>query len=196
MVKKLLIWIGIFVSIESAQAQYNSRLGRFQVDQVRGCAPFTITITNTNLITVGECTPGKPCLMDFQGTGTQQQNQFTFTYATAGTFKLSVLYQSIGADDITVTVDPNLQPTFEVYTCSASQVSIKVTDKNYDQYSIDFGDGSAIVQIPFSNNQVAQHAYPSNGNYTIAVKGKKINAANNCNATRNLNDGRPISKIN
>lgn len=183
MVKKLLICIGIFISIESVQAQYTSRLGRFQVDQIRGCAPFTITITNTNLITVGECTPGKPCLMDFQGTGTQQQNQFTFTYATPGSYKLSVLYQSIGADDITITVDPYGPPTFEVYTCSASQVSIKVTDKNYDSYAIDFGDGSAIVQIPSSNNQIAQHAYPSNANYIITVKGKKINAANNCNAT-------------
>ena len=166
----------------SLHAQFTSRLGRFQVDQVRGCAPFTINITNTNLITTGECTGLNPCLMDYQGNGTQQQNIFTFIYPTAGTFKLSVLYQSIGADDITITVDPNIQPAFEVYTCSNSQVSIKVTDKNYDQYSINFGDGSPVVQIPFSNNQVAQRSYASNGAFNISVRGRKLNAANNCNS--------------
>lgn len=179
--KQILLLVMVF-SATVVQAQYVSRLGRFQVDQVRGCAPFTITITNANLITVGECTPGKPCLMDFLGNNTQQQNQFTFTYANPGTYKLSVFYQSILNDDITVTVDPNIQPAFEIYTCTNSQVSVKVTDKSYDQYAIDFGDGSPVVQIPFSNNQVAQSAYAAPGNFTISVQGKKLNAANNCNS--------------
>ena len=55
------------LSAVAAQAQYTSRLGRFRVDQIRGCAPLTITITSTNLITTGECTAGKPCLMDYLG---------------------------------------------------------------------------------------------------------------------------------
>jgi gliding motility-associated-like protein len=165
-----------------ASAQYISRLGRFQVDQIKGCAPLTITITNANLITTGECTPGKPCLMDYEGNGTQQQNTFTYTYATAGTFKLSVLYQSIGADDITVTVLPNIQPAFQIYSCSNDGVYIKVTDKSYDQYFIDFGDGSPVVGIPFSNNQVSSHTYPGSNSYNIGIHGKDLNAADNCNA--------------
>ncbi len=180
--RKQFILLAMLFSAIAGQAQYVSRLGRFQVDQVRGCAPFTITITNTNLITSGECTPGKPCLMDFLGNNTQQQNQFTFTYTNPGTYKLSVFYQSILNDDITVTVDPNIQPAFEIYTCTNSQVSVKVTDKSYDQYSIDFGDGSPVVQIPFSNNQVAQHTYATAGSRNISVRGKKLNAANNCNS--------------
>ncbi len=180
--KRLVIFLIVIIAASNGQAQFTSRLGRFQVNQVRGCAPFTITIVTTNLITVGECTAGKPCLMDFQGNGTQQQNTTTFIYPTPGIFKLSVLYQSIGSDDITITVDPNIQPAFEVYTCSSSQVSIKVTDKNYDQYAINFGDGSPVVQIPFSNNQVAQHAYASNANFNMSVKGMKLNAASNCNS--------------
>lgn len=179
--KQFILLAMLFLAI-AGQAQYVSRLGRFQVDQVRGCAPFTITITNANLITDGECTPGKPCLMDFLGNNTQQQNQFSFTYTNPGTYKLSVFYQSILNDDITVTVDPNIQPAFELYTCTNSQVSVKVTDKSYDQYAIDFGDGSPVVQIPFSNNQIAQYAYAAPGNFTISVRGKKLNAANNCNS--------------
>ncbi|MCX8490416.1 MAG: gliding motility-associated C-terminal domain-containing protein [Cyclobacteriaceae bacterium] len=180
--KKQILLLVILFSATAGHSQFVSRLGRFQVDQVRGCAPFTITITDTNLITVGECTPGKPCLMDFLGNNTQQQNQFTFTYNTPGTFKLSVFYQSILDDDIMVTVDPNIQPAFEIYSRTNSRVSIKVTDRNYDQYLINFGDGSPVVQIPSSNNQVAQHSYVGPGNFPISVKGKKNNAADNCNS--------------
>lgn len=164
-------------------AQYTSRLGRFQVDEIKGCAPFTVTILTTNLITTGECTAGKPCLMS-AGNGTpQQQNQFTITYPQAGTFTLAVLYQSIGADDIVITVDPNIQPEFEIYTCSGLQTSIKVTDKNYDQYSIDFNnDGLIETFIPNSNNQTATHNYGIASTFNISVKGKDINAANNCAA--------------
>lgn len=164
-------------------AQYTSRLGRFQVDQVKGCAPLTVTIQDTNLLTTGECTAGKPCLMSAGNNTPQQQNQFVITYPQAGTFKLSVLYQSIGADDITITVDPNIQPEFEVYTCSGLQTSIKITDKTYDQYFIDFNsDGITEVAIPNSNNQTASHAYGAAGNFNISVRGKDINSADNCNA--------------
>ena len=74
---------------------YTSRLGRFRVDQVKGCVPLTLTITDTNLITTGECTAGKPCLMNAGNNTLPQQNQFTITYTQAGSFKLSVLYQNI-----------------------------------------------------------------------------------------------------
>jgi gliding motility-associated-like protein len=164
------------------QAQYLSRLGRFKVDQIRGCAPFTITIVTTNVITTGECTPGKPCLMDYEGNNNQQQNTFTYTYATPGTYKLSVLYQSIGADDITVTVDPNIQPTFDIYTCAGSMVEINITDKIYDSYDIDFNYNTGTdTSIPSGNNQVVSFSYGAPGNYNISVTGYKLNSANKCN---------------
>lgn len=181
---KLFFSVWIIVAVATAShAQYISRLGRFQVDEKKGCAPFTVTIQDANLITSGECTAGKPCLMS-AGNGTaQQQNQFTITYPQAGTFTLSVLYQSIGADDIVITVDPDIQPEFEVYTCSGLQTSIKITDKNYDQYSIDFqNDGIPETVIPNSNNQTATHNYGVASTFNISVKGKDINAANNCSA--------------
>ena len=160
---------------QTAQAQYVSRLGRFKVDEVRGCVPFTITITNTNL-TAATC----PCNMDYLGNGNSQPNLLTFQYTTPGTYLLKVTYPNVGIDDITVIVDPNIQPLFDVYTCSGSQVSIKVTNKSYDSYAIDFGDGSPQVQIPSGNNQVVQYGYGSPGARNISVKGKKINAATNC----------------
>ncbi len=162
---------------------YTSRLGRFRVDQVKGCVPLTLTITDTNLITTGECTAGKPCLMNAGNNTLPQQNQFTITYTQAGSFKLSVLYQNIGADDINITVDPNIQPAFEVYSCSGLQTSIKITDKTYDQYYVDFNsDGITEVSMPNSNIQVASHSYGVAGNFNISVRGKDINSADNCAA--------------
>jgi len=181
--KKLIIILSFIFLTENLYAQYVSRLGRFNVDQIKGCAPLTVTILDANLVTTGECTSGKPCLMSADTNSPQQQNQFTIVYPQAGTFKLSVLYQSIGADDIIITVDPNIQPEFEVYTCSALQTSIRITDKTYDQYYVDFdSDGVNEVAMPNSNNQTATHNYGAAGNFNIRVKGKDLNSADNCNA--------------
>ena len=198
--KIILLSIGLTICVTAlAQSPYKSRLGRFQVDQKKGCAPFTVTITDTNLITSGDCTPGKPCEMDFEGKG-QQQNLFTYTYTTAGTFKLSILYQSIGSDDITITVDPNIQPNFDIYSCAGSKVEIKVTDTNYDQYVIDFqNDGIPETIIPFTNNAIAIFNYGTPGSKTINIRGRDLNSADNCTAkiqTFNAIANLPTTSIN
>lgn len=183
---KRLLLLMLFFMANIAQAQYTSRLGRFQVDQKKGCAPFTVTITNPDLNNNGECTtPGKPCLMDFEGKipPVQQQNTFTFTYTTAGTYKLSINYGSVVpcCDDIIITVDPNIQPTFDVFTCAGSQVSINITDNNYDGYIIDFNnDGNP--EFPLTASKTATFSYGVPGTYPISVKGLDVNSANNCDA--------------
>lgn len=180
--------LGFCVLGLSALAQpYTSRLGRFQVDQIRGCAPFTITITTTNL-TSNVCNGSTPCIMSFDGTSNCPPNSSCtnvtkFTYNTPGTYKLTVTYQSVGADDITVTVDPNVQPAFDIYTCGGSQVSINITDKTYDIYDIYFNNSTLDKTIPSGTNQTATFSYGAPGGKTIKVQGRKVNAAANCNAT-------------
>ncbi len=180
-----------------AQSPYKSRLGRFQVDQKKGCAPFTVTIIDTNLITSGDCTLGKPCDMDFNfkvGINCVDkilipkdcgQNKFSYTFTTPGTYILRVLYQSIGADDITITVDQNIQPNFDIYSCANSKAQVKVNDNNYDQYVIDFtNDGTPEYILPFSNSILAgPHTYTSAGTKTITVRGRDLNSADNCLST-------------
>ncbi len=179
----ILIWLTVAGFAANAQP-YTSRLGRFQVNQKRGCAPFTITLTN---LLVGDCTPGKPCVMDYEGNNTNQQNQFTHTYTTPGTYTLKVLYQSVGQDDIIITVDQNIQPNFEIYSCANQQTYIRVVDNNYDQYVIDFNnDGTPEYTLPFSNNiQAGPSTYPLPAppqptGYTIAVRGRHLNSDDNC----------------
>lgn len=110
-------------------------------------------------------------------------NVFTLVYTTPGTYTLNVIHQGSGSDDITITVDPNIQPDFDIYTCAGAKVDVNITDKNYDKYFIDFNnDGSVDTAIPSGNTQTASHAYGVVGNYNISIHGQKLNAADNCAA--------------
>jgi len=165
------------MGVTASFGQYTSTLGRFTVDEKRGCAPFAITVTDIS----GQCTAGSPCVMDYEGNGTTSTNTFTHTYNTPGTYKLSVIYQSIGADDIEITVVENTDPIFEVYTCAGTEVKIKVTDKAYDTYIIDFNsDNIPETTIPSGNNATATFDYGAAGTYNISVRGKNVNSATNC----------------
>ncbi|NOT77091.1 MAG: T9SS type B sorting domain-containing protein [Cyclobacteriaceae bacterium] len=178
--RSLLIVLFLTIAATAMAQPYVSRLGRFQVDQRKMCAGYTITLTN--LLSPGvECTPGKPCVMNYEGANIQQQ--FTYQYNTPGTYRLTVLYQSLGFDDITITVVPNIQPSFDIYACSGNGAQVKVQDSNYEQYVIDFNnDGTPEAVIPFSNNATANNTFAPPGTYTIAVKGRNVNSADNCNA--------------
>lgn len=160
---------------------FTSRLGRFQVDFKKGCAPLTVNITN---LLAGECTAGKPCTMSFGDNTPSQQLQFSHVYSAPGTYTLSILYGSIGADDIVITVDQNIQPNFEIYSCSGHRAAIKVTDNNYDQYVIDFqNDGTSEFVLPFSNNILTpSFSYVPAGSYTPSVRGRDLLSADNCAA--------------
>jgi gliding motility-associated-like protein len=182
MTKRSLIILLLQAAASTLFAQpYVSRLGRFQVDQIKACEGFPITLTN---LLAANCDGTRPCRMDYEGNGTSVQNQFTFTYTKAGTFKLSVLYQSIGLDDITITIVPNIQPNFEIYSCNSNGVRIKVTDNNFEQYAIDFGDGTPETFLPFTNNILTpSHTYivpPTT--YTTKVRGRNTGSADNCTA--------------
>lgn len=175
-----LIFLATILSSAYVLGQYTSSLGRFSVDEKKGCAEFTINILNTNLITVGDCTPGKPCVMEW-GDGTANlTNTFQHVYTQPGTYRLRILYQTIGYDEIDITVTPNTQPAFDIYTCGNRTVQVKVTDTNYDSYIINYNDGSPEVIVPKGAGANDTHTYAVAGLKTIFVRGKNANAADNC----------------
>ncbi len=179
--KGLALLAGMLVWVSAAIAQpYVSALGRFQVDQIKGCAPLTITLTN---LLAGNCDAANPCSMDYQGNGQQSTNLFAFQYDTPGVYQLRVLYQGQGADQITITVVENIEPEFEIYSCANADVTIKVLEKNYQQLVIDFtNDGIPEATIPSGNNATAFHDYATPGNKSISVRGLNINSADNCDS--------------
>jgi gliding motility-associated-like protein len=165
-----------------AQPYVSAPAGYFQVDQKKGCASLTVTLTN---LKPGACAPGDPCTITY-GDGTPStQTVFTHTYTAPGTYTLEVRYQSVplGPDAIQITVVPNIQPEFEIYACAGNGAEIRVTDNNYAQYLIDFdNDGTVEATLPFSNNIIAgPFTYPA-GTHTASVKGRNLNAADNCTA--------------
>ncbi len=197
-----ILFLFTLAGIASYAQPYVSRLGRFQVDQKKGCVPFTITLTN---LLAGTCIPGtSPCAIDYENTGTPQINApVTHTYGKNGTYKLTVIYQSLPVqqDDITITVDQNIQPNFEMYACAGGKAAIKVVDNNYDQYVIDFNnDGVPESILPFSNNILTPaYTYTPQGKYTAAVRGRRLSSSDNCTANTQVFQtitSIPLPKIN
>ncbi len=133
---------------------YVSRLGRFSVDKIEGCEPLTVNIVTANLQTSGECTAGKPCLMSIvPGTGAQLQNTFQHTM-WAGTYTLSVLYQGIGVDDITITVHPRPSVTLVPEGICAGRETI-VTATGAPVFSWSTGEtGSVVALSPANENDI------------------------------------------
>jgi len=145
------------------------------VDEKKGCAPLTI------LVTAPGCTAINPCTINY-GDGTPVvQNSFLHTYNNPGVYILNLQPTGSAADQITITVDQNIQPNFEIYACSASGVRVQVTDNNYDQYKIDFeNDNTPEFTLPGPSPLTPSHTYAP-GTYTIAVRGQDLaSALNNC----------------
>jgi gliding motility-associated-like protein len=159
-----------------AKAQpYISRDGRFQVDQVKGCAPLTV---NVAIIPPNVCSPAVPC--EFFYETNPIQNIFSHQYTVPGTYTLRVLFQAgVPIDQITITVLPNTPPEFEIYSCGGNGVQVNITDTNYDRYVIDFNDAT----LPVETNALTTvtHTYASSGNKTVTVRGRNLSADDNCN---------------
>ena len=178
---KLKISIAFFLYCATyilANAQpYGSRDGRFEVDQIVGCAPLTV---NVAIIAPNVCSAAVPC--EFFYEGNPIQNVFSHEYTQPGTYSLRILFQDIDqTDQITITVLPNTKPEFEIYSCSGNAVQVRVTDTNYDQYVIDYNDASPVVVVPSGNLATDTHNFGSQGNKTITVRGRNLGAADNCN---------------
>jgi PKD repeat protein len=157
-------------------AQYTSNQGRFEVAEKSGCAPFTVNIT---IIAPSVCDAGNPCDMDWNGDNAYDDNLiFTHTYNQPGTYWLQVLFQASGVDSIQIEVLQDVPPAFEVYTCGGNSVQYNVTDTNYDQYVVDFNDGSPLAIVP-SRAATGTHTYALAGPQAITVRGRNLNAQDN-----------------
>lgn len=183
-IKFFLLLIILLPTLSVAQP-YTSRLGRFEMPEIRGCAPFTVTIGATNLIIPLRCDMSnpadpKPCDMNW-GDGTAViQNDFTHVYTQPGTYTLSINYQTFGPDDIVITVLPNTQPSFNIYTCNNNMAQVEITDNAYDSYIIDFNSQSQ-VPTPVGASPV-NFDFGSAGDKFIRVRGRYNAAADNCTA--------------
>ncbi len=172
----------LFLS-QLAWGQSPSPLGRFEVDFVRGCAPLTVTVTNTS----GEIND-----QYFYDTDTCDANSIkydpaicssmaptsstTFTYNQPGSYSLVQVLTNLvpRTDTLIIEVFETLTPQFEVKLCNNYEVAIDINDSYYQEFQIDYGDGSP----PTSN---LTHAYPpGTASYPITVSGYFTGGPVNC----------------
>lgn len=166
----------------SATAQYTSNNGWFSVNEISGCTGLTVNITISTSNAPCICTSGCSCAFDYNGDGTYdpKSNPLTYTFTEPGNFRLTILFPNpYGADYIDITIADNLPPDFNIYSCAGETILLDITDTNFDNYIIDYGDGSS--------ETVAQgtdplHNYADNTVRTVSVRGLNTNAADNCSA--------------
>jgi gliding motility-associated-like protein len=68
-----------------------------------------------------------------------------------------------------------------LYSCAGNQVSVNVTDVAYQQYVISYDDGTSVV-VPSGSLAKDTHAFAAGGNHSVTVRGRNLNAADNCNS--------------
>ncbi|MEO8470666.1 MAG: T9SS type B sorting domain-containing protein [Chryseolinea sp.] len=159
---------------------YVSNKGLYEVDQIKGCAPLTVNIT---IRPPAVCNGLNPCDMDFEGNTMFQNLTYSHTYKQPGTYTLNVLFQTLGTDQITITVLPNTPPTFDIYSCGGNSAQVKVTDTNYNQYVINYNDGSPDVIVPSGSLAKDSHTFLTGGNKIVTVRGRNLGADDNCDPT-------------
>jgi hypothetical protein len=171
---------------------YASTKGSFQVDQKRGCAPLTINLTQliSNSFTAE---------YNYEG-GTTLTLSKTYTFNTPGTYNVLAIYNGLipnstdNTDNITITITENIQPAFEISSCSNNQVSIKVLETKYHKYLVNFNNDNTVDKtIPAGGNQTTTFQYVSGATQTISVRGQDNNGADNC--VKRLQTVTPIAAL-
>ena len=168
------------------RGQVRSPKDRFEVSAVRGCAPLTVTATNTSGLDPSQY----PIVwnMDWDGDEAnivvdenQSAAQADTTYATPGVYQILQVIgnQSDPIDTITVEVLPDNPPAFQVYNCINNSIYVDFSqDTVFDNLEIDFGDGNSGI-YPTDNGSVT-HTYASGGQYTVSVQGNFENGGRSC----------------
>jgi len=180
-----IVWAVLFFLSQPCWGQVNSRLGRFQADYAKGCAPLTVNVNNisgnTNALYLydGEiCDPTSPV---YDPTGC---TNLTPTVATQHTYNTPGVYSIVEfdlldvprEDVLIIEVLPPQPPEFNVILCNNNGVAVNITDTYYDQFLIDYGDGSP----PTANTS---HNYASAGTYLVTVSGYFTNGPVNCGSS-------------
>ena len=178
MTRSLFITLLLTFVAASGFAQYMSKLGRFQVSEKSGCAPFSINIT---INAPDVCDGSNPCDADYNGDNIFVSYNAVHTYTQPGTYWLRILFQSTGIDSLQIDVLDDTPPAFDIYACGGNQVVYSITDTNYDEYVVDFNDGSPndVVPVGMANGM---HTYSTAGPQAITVRGRNAGALDNCTA--------------
>ncbi len=190
--------LAILITTPNLLGQYISENGWFEVDvindcdggcsgtTVRGCEGLQIIIRTTASAPCdcfSTCNPS--CDFDYLGDNSfpALPNPLQFTYEEAGSYRLQVLFpQPDGPDFINIQINEKFAPDFDIFSCSSRSIQVNIQDNQYDNYIINFGDGSPEEIVPLGSPDV-EHNYTSTTPRTVTVRGLDNNTADNCART-------------
>lgn len=159
----------------NSHAQKLSGLGRFSVEQNKGCAPFTVSITS--LDSFGDISR----TYQFESFDETPSTNTTHTYNTADTFKIVQIVATnvVPTTDtlVIIVLEPEL-PDFTIHNCAGHTVRVEINNDYYEQYRVFFTptDFEDVAPESFSS----EYNYGTPGNYTITVEGRFLDSENNC----------------
>ncbi|MDH5366354.1 MAG: gliding motility-associated C-terminal domain-containing protein [Cyclobacteriaceae bacterium] len=160
-------------------AQNNSNNGSFNVNEIKGCVPLSVTITSNEVSC--PCDASCPCDVFPDGINNPSnfsQNNLNISYTTTGIYQLVVQLQNFEKDTIQIEVLENTAPLFQLTTCTANQVNVEIQDTNFDTYEINYNDGTIITVN--KGQFIPPYTYMTSGTKAINVRGINLNAADNC----------------
>ncbi len=172
----------------------NATRGGFTVDKARGCAPLTVTVTNTtgpeNVQYIYEYKNGEP---------TNGVSQVTYTYTKPGKYRILQVGSTGGTGSVAcqeIEVLDATPPDIRLTSCANGQVQLTIVDNavaaQYDEFVVDWGDAGGLQTLPKTNLSGIIHTYTDSSPRVVAVSGRY--RAVNCGGTTLL-ETRPGSPL-
>lgn len=151
------------ISGPAANAQY---LPGFDVNSTKGCAPFTVIITDLS-------TAPDSLIRNYDwGDGSALDTVEMHLYENPGTYRIVQTVQNSVPPTYEVVIEvvdtPN--PVFATANCSGPQGSVNIPDDYYEGYYVEWGDGTSNI-LPQNPNAWFWHAFGVTGTYNIKVQG-------------------------
>jgi len=137
--------------------------------QLRGCVPFTINVT--------ECTSGGVNLRYKYDENEGFVTNTSYTYTEPGVYSITQVGSFSGSGDSLrkdnyIEVLPTTPPSFFVRICAGREVVLNLTDNNYEEYIINWGDG--VTQTVPQGTSTVNHNYTTSSSRSITVTGNYV----------------------
>lgn len=138
----------------------------FTLDVNTGCAPLTVTATDCS------GSAGNPWPIYNWGDGSPNESPTggiaTHTYTTPGNYTVTQTISGPRQTTRIVNVRPSSPPIFTLSACEGNIVNVDIADSGYDQYELDYGDGT-IITTPATSGLT--HTYPNGSTRTLTLRG-------------------------
>ncbi len=190
-----LLFLSFSLSLSArAQGSFPSANGLFTINYLKGCTGTEVVVTPSAATgTYFFCFDAD--LNDINSTANQNcfnekgeespPERYTFQYNAPGIYDILLFRQLSSSqefDSITVEIlDPKV-PALSAVNCSGDIFfDLNTSEESFDFYTLDFGDGSTILEYPISSFPIT-HTYADNSvSYTVNLQARLDNTGfNNC----------------